>query len=218
MSTYKAKKNYLEFDGRQFHERAEKDAYEVALGLFEDLPRGRVLDLGAGSGLTSARLAALGHDVVAYDIFTEQFVPEEIPIRCANLNEPLPEASDSAQHVLALEVLEHLENPKGFVREVGRVLRPGGVAVMSTPNIVSLKSKMRFLFKSEFVLFFADRVRDSFSDEAGGHISPILPWMLVYFLEEAGLVVDAFHFTEAYGMRSRHLGRTMIVKASKPEA
>jgi 2-polyprenyl-3-methyl-5-hydroxy-6-metoxy-1,4-benzoquinol methylase len=212
---YPSKKNYIEFDGQQYHERAEKDAYEVALGIFQKLPPGRVLDLGAGAGLTSARLRAMGHDVLAYDIFTEQFVPKDIEIRVTNLNEPLPEQAASARYVLALEVLEHLENPKGFIRELGRVLQPGGVAVMSTPNIVSIKSKLRFLFRSEFELFFAARVRDGFHHEAGGHISPILPWMLPFFLEQAGMRADELLFTHKLGIRSRHLARSMLVRASK---
>src|SRR5262245_56933325 len=96
----KVVKNYIEHKGERFHERAAPDAYEVALDLMAGLPRGHAIDLAAGSGYTSRRLMELGFDVRAYDIFTDQFVPRDIPIEKADLNEPLSAASASVDAVL----------------------------------------------------------------------------------------------------------------------
>jgi SAM-dependent methyltransferase len=215
-ANYVPRKDFIEYGGCKFHKRADGDAYELAMHAMTDLPGSRVLDLGAGAGLTSARMADAGYQVRAFDIAPEQFVPKNIQVQRADLNQPI-EAEDGCAHgVLALEVLEHLENPSRFVREVGRLLVPGGVAVFSTPNIVSWKSKLRFLFSNEFELFFASRVRDAFSAEAGGHISPLLPWMLDFFLEQAGLVRERVTYTRSlFGLRSRRLGTCMIVRARK---
>jgi len=214
-SRYAPRKDYVEYAGKSFHKRADEDAYDLAVAAMSDLPGRRVLDLGAGAGLTSARLADAGCSVIAFDIAPDQFVPKDIEIRRADLNLPIDAPDACADGVLALEVLEHLENPSRFVREVGRLLAPGGVAVFSTPNIVSWKSKLRFLTRNEFELFFADRVRDAFSTEAGGHISPLLPWMLDFFLEQAGLAAERVDYTRTLGLRSVHLARCAIVRARK---
>jgi 2-polyprenyl-3-methyl-5-hydroxy-6-metoxy-1,4-benzoquinol methylase len=215
-ANYVPRKDFIEYGGCRFHKRADGDAYELALSAMTNLPGAQVLDLGAGAGLTSARMADAGYHVRAFDIAPEQFVPQNIAVQRADLNQPIEAADACAHGVLALEVLEHLENPSRFVREVGRLLVPDGVAVFSTPNIVSWKSKLRFLFSNEFELFFASRVRDTFSAEAGGHISPLLPWMLDFFFEQAGLVRERVTYTRSlFGLRSAHLGTCMIVRARK---
>jgi SAM-dependent methyltransferase len=220
MGKRKVRKNYIEYNGRRFHERAARDAYRVALDMMREASPGAVLDLAAGSGYMSARLADLGFEVTAYDINTDQFVPAEITIKKADLNNPLPEPEQSATGVLALEVLEHLENPRGFLREMGRLIKPGGCLVLSTPNIVSLPSKIRFLFREEMALFYnvENRIRDPFSDEASGHISPLLPWLLLFFLKDAGFRVETTTYTKKYGIVSKHLGRTLLLKAIRVAA
>lgn len=61
----------------------------------------------------------------------------------ANLNsEGLPYDSNHFDIVTATEVVEHLEHYRETLREIYRVLRPGGFAVISTPNILNLKSRL----------------------------------------------------------------------------
>jgi 2-polyprenyl-3-methyl-5-hydroxy-6-metoxy-1,4-benzoquinol methylase len=212
------RKNYIDHGGEKFHERAMRDAYDLALGLMSGLGRGRVFDLAAGSGYTSRRLQQMGFEVKAYDIFTDQFVPKDIPIDKADLNAGLPEPSGCADAILALEVIEHLENPRAFLREAARVLKPGGGLVLSTPNIVTLGSKLRFAMSEELELFFNDegRTRDPFCDEASGHISPLLPWLLDMFVKDAGLVISQRSYTKKWGLRSKHFGRSAMLLIQKP--
>jgi SAM-dependent methyltransferase len=212
-------KTYLEFNGRLYHERADRDAYELSLSMMENVRPGRVLDLAAGSGYTTARLAAMGFSPTAYDINAEQFVPVELPFVKVNLNEGIPEADASVEGVLALEVIEHLENPRAFLREVARVVAPNGALVLSTPNIVSIKSKFLFMFREELQLFFnaERRVRDPFCDEASGHITSLLPWLLAVFLDDVGFTIELKSYTKTkrFGVRSRHFGRSLILFAKR---
>ena len=62
----------------------------------------------------------------------------------ANLNEPLPMEDQSVDVALSLAVLEHLDRPEVFGREVCRVLRPGGVLLLTTPGPTS-KPLLEFL-------------------------------------------------------------------------
>ena len=213
----KVQKNFLLYNGEKYHERASPDAYELAIGFMSGLARGRALDLAAGAGYTSRRLSDLGFNVTAYDIFTDQFVPRDIPIKKTNLDQGINEPDASVDAVLALEVIEHLENPRGFLREISRVLRAGGGLVLSTPNIVTLGSKLRFAFREELELFFNEvtRTRDPFCEEATGHISPLLPWLLEIFVRDAGMRIVNTSYTKRWGLRTRHLGRSAIFAIEK---
>lgn len=55
----------------------------------------------------------------------------------ANLNRPIPLTTGAVDTVMVSDVLEHLVETTTFVSEVQRVLKPGGYAVISTPNLAS---------------------------------------------------------------------------------
>jgi 2-polyprenyl-3-methyl-5-hydroxy-6-metoxy-1,4-benzoquinol methylase len=103
----------------------------------------RVLDAPSGAGALTAALAALGLEAWGADL-----VPPEggaSTVRAADLNQPLPWPDEHFDAVFSVEGIEHLENPFGFLREVRRVLRGRGTFVLTTPNTVSLRSRVRFL-------------------------------------------------------------------------
>ena len=53
---------------------------------------------------------------------------------CHDLNEGLPVESGSADYVVCLEIMEHLENASAFLEEARRVLKPRGRVMISVPN------------------------------------------------------------------------------------
>lgn len=59
-----------------------------------------------------------------------------------NLNEPLLVDNQTADTVIAGEILEHLENPLGMIKEVNRVLCDGGIFIITIPNPMSVASLM----------------------------------------------------------------------------
>ena len=72
-----------------------------------------------------------------------------------NLNCPLAFRSGSFDAVNIVEVGEHIENQPQLIREINRVLKPGGTFLVTTPNVLNLTSRMRFLFTG----FLRGRIR-----------------------------------------------------------
>ena len=105
------------------------------------LARGkRVLDAGCGAGYGSAELARTAERVVGVDRAPEAIEFARAHYADAKLSfeeascEALPHADGSFELVVAFEVIEHLEDWQGFLREARRVLVPNGQLVVSTPN------------------------------------------------------------------------------------
>jgi SAM-dependent methyltransferase len=105
------------------------------------LARGkRVLDAGCGAGYGSAELAHAAESVVGVDRAPEAIEFAGAHYALANLSfeeascEALPHADASFELVVAFEVIEHLVDWRGFLREARRVLVPNGQLVVSTPN------------------------------------------------------------------------------------
>lgn len=61
-----------------------------------------------------------------------------------DLLKPLPYADASFDVVLLVEVIEHLENHRAALSELARILKPGGVFILTTPNIMRLSSRFHF--------------------------------------------------------------------------
>jgi len=91
------------------------------------LPSGRVLDLGSGTGAAAAVFA--GRQVVALDPSAQMLGLNPIPWRVAAYGERLPFATGSFEGVFSAFVVRNLTSLPETLREVGRVLRPGGAAV-----------------------------------------------------------------------------------------
>ena len=110
------------------------------------LPAGaRVLDAPCGSGPLTAALRDAGYDAHGADVDPSAAAPLGDAFRMVNLDGPLPYADHEFDAVVSTEGIEHLENRFAFLREIGRVLKPGGVLILTTPNLVSLRSRVRFL-------------------------------------------------------------------------
>jgi ubiquinone biosynthesis O-methyltransferase len=105
------------------------------------LTRGkRVLDAGCGAGYGSAELARMAWRVTGIDIAPEAVAFARSHYESPNLSfqqascTELPFEDGAFDLVVAFEVIEHLEEWKGFLREVRRVLAPAGQLIVSTPN------------------------------------------------------------------------------------
>lgn len=142
----------------------------------------RTLDLGAGSGALAERLCALGLVVAAADLDANSF-GARVPFVELDLNDPDFASTLGVERfelVTAVEVIEHLESPLSFLRNVRRLLAPGGAAVITTPNVENAPARVKFLLTGRL------RMMDQAGDPT--HISPILFDLLVrQYLPRAGL-------------------------------
>jgi SAM-dependent methyltransferase len=109
------------------------------------LPKGHggaMLDIGTHKGEFAARVAErVGASRVAGIDFVEEHMAAArargIEVVCANVDEGLPFADGEFDLVHANQVIEHVRRSDAFLREVRRVLRPGGLALISTNNLSS---------------------------------------------------------------------------------
>ena len=111
-------------------------------------PKGlKILDVGAGEGALTQKLHKLGYHMQACDFSPEAFIFN--PVKCDGVDITLPFPYDdlSFDRVIAVEVTEHILDHETFFSEINRILKPGGKLYVSTPNILSMKSRFRFLFR-----------------------------------------------------------------------
>lgn len=94
-----------------------------------------VLELGCGLGILARQLLQFGNTVTGLDISEAAIthLPEEIKGVVATLPD-LPFPDYSFDVVVATEVLEHIDNDDACIKEVVRVLRPGGRAYFAVPD------------------------------------------------------------------------------------
>jgi len=118
------------------------------------LPRGAsVLDAPCGQGELAVLLTKEGFRVSGADL-EEGLHPEAVAalgdrFHVVDLNAPLPWPDGSFELAVCVEGVEHLESAFAFIREARRVCRPGGTLLITTPNISSVRSRMRY-FGSSF--------------------------------------------------------------------
>lgn len=116
------------------HQRLFK-AYVVA----EEYVYGNVLEVGCGEGRGVERLMQKSTSFTAVDKIEEALVVlrERFPAgKFLSMNiPPLGDLQDNAYDcVVSFQVIEHIQNDKLYLKEIHRVLKPGGIALFTTPN------------------------------------------------------------------------------------
>jgi len=145
--------------------------------------KGVLLDVGCGLGELRGYVKDLvseyvGVDVVRYEQFPAGARFVEIDLDSSRA--PLPDGS--AEVVAALETIEHLENPRAFIRELARLAKPGGLIVVTTPNQLSFLSLLTLLVKKQF---------NAFQEGPGlypAHLTAVLEIDLLRIARECGFV------------------------------
>ncbi len=185
--------------------------HEMALTLLDGEAPGALLDAPAGTGAFALGAGRLGYAVTCADIDCSRFSAEGLQCGRVDLNQPWPYGNARFDVVACIEAIEHLENPWLLVREANRVLKPGGVLLVTTPNVLSIKSRVSYLFNGYPNYFHFGVIPVPGSDEElpVGHINP------VGFLELRHILArNSFHIetveTNRHVYRNRLFGK--IVK------
>lgn len=211
---------------------------EIALKLLHealkspDTPEGSLLELGTSSHsiINAASLAnndryVIYADIEAYPLaaLRENQQNKNSSYILLDASKPLPVRDASIAAVVAGELIEHLFDPIALLKEAERILRPGGVLVVTTPNTATFQDRGRFLFGGRPRQL--DRV-----DPHRLHISHSTPSSLRRDLENTGFEPLSFesNFVRWYLPSGRwkdsrklaqifpNLGGVLIMSARKP--
>jgi hypothetical protein len=99
--------------------------------------------------------------------------------------------------VVAVEEIDHLENPYLPAREFFRVLRPGKLLTLTTANFLNLRSRMKFLAWGTLSWF------DEWTYRRGFHVNAVPMYELRHILTEADFAVDGARVNRRpFGMRA----------------
>jgi 2-polyprenyl-3-methyl-5-hydroxy-6-metoxy-1,4-benzoquinol methylase len=180
--------------------------YDVAERLLPPALGGqRVLELGGGISEMARRLIERGAIVSMIDLNphnVERALQLGIDARQGDLNAGLPQFdSGTFDGVVMLEIIEHVVAAEQLLREVNRVLGPGGFVILSTPNFAFVLNRLRVLF-------------GGLSGDEGYHFRFFTPAVLTRRLRDAGFAIEKHaHSSPAIGIniiRNRLLGRPRL--------
>ena len=139
--------------GRNYYFFNRADATELArvvpmyartIALIEpDVPERRALDVGCGRGYLPAVLGSLGWDAHGVEISAEAsaYARQRFGLRhvFTGTAEQYAASAEAKQFplVTAIDVIEHVPAPDAFVAALGRVVEPGGLLIVDTPNAMA---------------------------------------------------------------------------------
>jgi SAM-dependent methyltransferase len=177
----------------------------------------RILDLGCGFGRHAFEAARRGAEVVALDagqdevegvvaMFNAMVAEGELPADAATAAVQgdalhLPFADGSFDRVICSEVLEHIPDDVGAMRELTRVLRPGGTMAVTVPR-----------FGPELINW---ALSDEYHNVPGGHIRIYRRSVLSSRLNSVGLSVTGRH--HAHGLHSPYWWLKCLVGTTNEE-
>lgn len=153
----------------------------------------KILEIGPGSGALAEKItAALEEHHINYlyecgDIEPHQINDRDIGIHCLFMDAQKEfNLEKKYDLIISVELIEHIENPFHFIRQVALSLEENGQLLLTSPNILSLLSRQRF-----FLTGCYDYFRRPYNEYwlNMGHVNPINPIQLVYVLRKNGFDV-----------------------------
>ena len=196
-----------ERDQASREDRARRRLLDVHYSI--DLARKRILELGCGPGFEVWQMShrfeseAWGVDVTERRAWTA-LADARTHFECADIATDSPFAADFFDRIVSFSVLEHVVHPYSTLRELFRVLKPGGVAWLSAnlhrgPQASHLYRELYFPFPH---LLFTDEVISAYRQAHSGHSGGAswvnrLSWAQYEdYFRELGFVIRSLRFAE----------------------
>lgn len=186
---------------------ARRIAFDLELIERHVTPAARVLEFGAVPLLLTLPLHERGHDVTGVDIDPSRFASTIqasglTVVQCDIERDPLPLPSDTWDVAVFNELFEHLRiNPIFTLRQVHRVLKPGGLLLLSTPNLRSLFGLYNFVVRGRAYSCSPDVYAQYAKLEEIGHMGHVREYTVrevVEFLGNVGFEVESITFRGGY--------------------
>lgn len=160
--------------------------HEKALELCElNIPKGSfILELGSGSGAFTKRLIDSGYQVISCDIDPAGYALETNAIKIdLNLDFSSHFSEFDFKAIVCLEIIEHLENPQHFLRELFKLSKIDTKVFISFPNVYLHSSIRNFLFTGQFASWNKNQYWDM------GHQTILTDWLFEAHCKKYGFKV-----------------------------
>lgn len=151
-----------------------------------------ILELGAYKGAMIERLYDMGYSKITAADLDNHLMINNVPHLQCDFNEEFSVLFGERKFdcIIATEVIEHLNDIRSFLMQCAMLLKPGGVVIISTPNIGFFEGRIKFLLKGELWGFGANNYI------VQRHISPISMEQFPLLLQETGFSTEEL-FTAA---------------------
>lgn len=160
---------------------------------------GKILDVGAGKGGIAHALLEMGYDVKAVDINPSDCIYPDVKVIQCNILKGLPFDDNSFDAITITEVIEHMEDPYLTVRELNRVLKSGGILLVTVPNYGNIETRMNYVFRGTLQKAFPFELEKPMSGKSHAHINPMSVFQLKYLLMTNGF--EVIHFSTLFPKR-----------------
>ena len=141
-----------------------------------------ILDLACGTGAFTQRSLDNGFKTTSVDIYSDK-LPIDTEYFMLDLNNNFSEhlAHNKYDFIVALEIIEHLENPFHFLRQIKEIATPQTVIFISFPNIHLWQATRTFITEGTFVNWNVDQYWNT------KHQTILTDWLFEQHLKKTGL-------------------------------
>lgn len=175
--------------GKQTDGNSDFSVKEMAFKALKILPIqyfDTMVDIGSGSGTFSKCMSGRVENTILLDAYPPTNPGPDIISYACDLNGFWPLKEGAVSLAVALEVIEHLENPRHFFRELFRIVEKGGYAFISMPHNANFFARLLFLFKGKY-RYFQDNAYPA-------HITSLLAVDIKRIANETGFRLHSTHY------------------------
>ncbi len=176
--------------------------------------KSEILEIGSVPLLFTLALAQSGYTVTGCDLAPERYASALRAtglhvVKCDIETEPLPFPDGRFDAVVFNELFEHLRiDPVFTLRETLRVLKAGGILLLSSPNLKSLEGIVNYLIRDRAYSCSGDPYVEYEKLKSLGHMGHVREYTrteVVAFLERIGFSVDSLVYRGRYGSNLKQL-------------